>query len=227
MTNNIFCRILCADFFNLSNLLRKEYFNSILASYYTASARRCVLFPLTLKKTRFTIYVHIWLPGNSACILKHKLTWLEQAVYRAFAWDRISVFYNSFKSFKTFIWLYVNYKWISNFWSKISNTFGSKSYLIWIGNSRLSLYWFQTALLIFLSLKILFIKAGFILFSVLRLLIKNLLSLLAYIVHFPASFRTESYAESQLSYRKRRAIFSKDSTLFNDLAIEKIQTKRK
>ena len=132
----LFRRTLRADFFTLSNLLRKfwEYFNCILTFYCTASIRRLVLFPLTLKKTRLVIYVHIWLPRNSACALKHKQTWREQALYRAFAWDRISVFYNSFKSCKTFIWLYVNWKWIANFWSKISNTLGSKGYLIWNRN---------------------------------------------------------------------------------------------
>ena len=63
--------------------LRKfwEYFNSILTSHCTASVRHCLLFSLTLKKTRLTIYVYIWLPRNSSCVLKHKQTWPEQAVY--------------------------------------------------------------------------------------------------------------------------------------------------
>ena len=63
--------------------LRKfwEYFNSILTSHCTASVRHCLLFSLTLKKTRLTIYVYIWLPRNSSCALKHKQTWPEQAVY--------------------------------------------------------------------------------------------------------------------------------------------------
>ena len=63
--------------------LRKfwEYFNSILTSHCTASVRHCLLFSFTLKKTRLTIYVYIWLPRNSTCVLKHKQTWPEQAVY--------------------------------------------------------------------------------------------------------------------------------------------------
>ena len=82
---HFFCRTLRADFFYLSNHLRKfwEYFNSILTSYCTASVRHCVLFLLTLKKTRLAIYIYIWLPRNSAYVLKHKQTWPEQAVYCA------------------------------------------------------------------------------------------------------------------------------------------------
>ena len=80
---HFFCRTLRADFFYLSNHLRKfwEYFNSILTSYCTPNVRHCVLFPLTLKKTRLAIYLYIWLPRNSACVLKHKQAWREQAVY--------------------------------------------------------------------------------------------------------------------------------------------------
>ena len=79
----IFCRTLRADFFYLSNHLRKfwEYFNSILTSYCTASVRHCVLFLLTLTKSRLTSYVYIWLARNSVCLLKHKQTWPEKAVY--------------------------------------------------------------------------------------------------------------------------------------------------
>ena len=67
----------------LSNHLQKfwEYFNSILTSYCTASVKHCMLFLLTLKKTCLTIYVYIWLPRNSTCILKYKQTWPEQAIY--------------------------------------------------------------------------------------------------------------------------------------------------
>ena len=46
-----------------------------------ASVTHCMLFPLTLKKTRLGIYVYIWLPRISACVLKHKQTWPEEAVY--------------------------------------------------------------------------------------------------------------------------------------------------
>ena len=80
---HLFCRTLRADFFYLSNHLQKfwQYLNSMLTSHCTASVRHCVLFSLTLKKTCLAIYVYIWLPRNSACVLKHKQTWPEQAVY--------------------------------------------------------------------------------------------------------------------------------------------------
>ena len=61
----------------------------------------------------------------------------------AFAWDHIPVFYNYFKSCKTFTWLYVKWKCTRNFWSKISNTFGSKVIWFLMGTSRLGLYWFR------------------------------------------------------------------------------------
>ena len=79
---HFFCRTLRADFFYLSNHLRKfwEYFNSILTSYCTASVTHCMLFPLTLKKTGLAIYIYIWPSRNCACILKHKQTWPEEAV---------------------------------------------------------------------------------------------------------------------------------------------------
>ena len=69
------CKTLCADFFYLLTHLRKfwEYFNSILTSYCKASVKHCMLFPLTLKKTCLRVYVYIWLPRNSTCVLKHKL----------------------------------------------------------------------------------------------------------------------------------------------------------
>ena len=41
-----------------------------------------------------------------------------------------------------------------------------------------------------------FIKAGFILFSVLKVLIERRLSLVTFIERFPASFRIGSYEES-------------------------------
>ena len=45
-----------------------------------------------------------------------------------------AVFFYFFKSCKTFTWLYVKWKWIPNFWSKMSNAFSSKGYLIYNGN---------------------------------------------------------------------------------------------
>ena len=83
---NYFWRTLGPNFFYLSNHVRKfwGYFNSILTSYCTASVRHYVLYImhyLTLKKTRLAIYVYIWLPRNSACVVKRKQTWPEQAVY--------------------------------------------------------------------------------------------------------------------------------------------------
>ena len=47
-----------------------------------------------------------------------------------------------------------------------------------------------------------FIKVGFILFSVLNISIERLRSLVKFIVLLPASFRIDSYEESQLSCRK-------------------------
>ena len=80
-----FCRTIRADFLFLNHLLKFwEYFNSILTSYCTAIVWHCMLFLLTLKKTCLSIYLYIWLPRNSACGLKHKQTWPEQAVY---LWD--------------------------------------------------------------------------------------------------------------------------------------------
>ena len=84
-----------------------------------------------------------------------------------------------------------------------------------MGTSRLCLYWFRIALLVFLSSKMSFIKVGFILFSVLNISIERLRSLVKFIVLLPASFRIDSYEESQLSCRKWKALFCKDSTLFN------------
>ena len=49
--------------------------------YCTASVWHCVLFLLTLKKTHPAIYVYICLPRNSACVVKRKQTWPEQAVF--------------------------------------------------------------------------------------------------------------------------------------------------
>ena len=88
----------------------------------------------------------------------------------AFAWDHIPVFYNYFKSCKTFTWLYVKWKCIPNFCSKISAPILLALKVTWfiMGTSRLGLYWFRIALLVFLSSKMPFIKVGFILFTVLK-----------------------------------------------------------
>ena len=72
---NFFCRTLRWLFLSFKS------FTKVLTSYCTASIRDCVLLPLTLKKTRLAIYVYIWLPRKSACVLKHKQTLPEQAVY--------------------------------------------------------------------------------------------------------------------------------------------------
>ena len=94
---HFFRRTLRADFFYLSNHLRKfwEYFNSILTSYCTASVSYCMLFLLVLKMTRLASYVYIWLPRNSACVLKYKQTWLEQAVYSKLITSQLSFFRSS------------------------------------------------------------------------------------------------------------------------------------
>ena len=117
---HFFCRTLRADFFYLSNHLRTfwEYFNSILTSHCTASVRHCVLFSLTLKKTRLAIYVYIWLPRNSACVLKHKQTWPEQTVYKKmFLW-------------KVFLVLPELKKYFLKMWVEGSDTSKHKSWLI-------------------------------------------------------------------------------------------------
>ena len=62
-----------------------------------------------------------------------------------------------------------------------------------IGTSRLSLYWFQTALLVFLDSKLSFIKAGFKLSSVLKTSIQRFLSPATFVVLLPGSFRIDSY----------------------------------
>ena len=115
---------------------------------------------------------------------------------KEFAWDRIPVFYNYFKIHKTFTWLYVKWKWVPNFWSMISNRFGSKGYLIYNMNFLVNLHWFRTALLVFLSSKISFIKARFTLCSVLKISLQRLLNLVTFIVLFPGSFRIYSNEKS-------------------------------
>ena len=65
-----------------------------------------------------------------------------------------------------------------------------------MGTSRLGLYWFRIALLVFLSSKMSFIKVGFILFSVLKISIQRLRSLVTFIVLLPASFRIDLCEES-------------------------------
>ena len=89
-------------FFYLSTHLQKfwECFNSILTSYCKASVIHCMLFAVTLKKTGLGIYVYIWLPRNSACVLKHKQTWPEQAVYR----NHVQALLQEFFPQKSFLW---------------------------------------------------------------------------------------------------------------------------
>ena len=88
--------------FYLSAHLQKfwECFNSILTSYCKASVMHCMLFAVTLKKTGLGIYVYIWLPRNSACVLKHKQTWPEQAVYR----NHVQALLQEFFPQKSFLW---------------------------------------------------------------------------------------------------------------------------
>ena len=61
-----------------------------------------------------------------------------------------------------------------------------------MGTSRLGLYWFRIALLVFLSSKVSFIKVGFILLSVLNISIQRLRSQVTFIVFLPARFRIDS-----------------------------------
>ena len=62
-----------------------------------------------------------------------------------------------------------------------------------IGTSRLSVYGLQTVILVFLSSKSSFTIAGFILFSVLKISVQRLLSLVTFIVLFLASLRNNYY----------------------------------
>ena len=101
--------------------------------------RKTDIFTLKLsKKTSNKINQdNLWIPvsGLMGHVSLHNSSTLA-LTNRAFAWDRIPVFSNSFNSYsqffyKTFTRLYLKWKWIPNFSSKISNTFGSKSYLIY------------------------------------------------------------------------------------------------
>ena len=134
------CKTLCADFFYLLTHLRKfwEYFNSILTSYCKASVMHCMLFAVTLKKTGLGIYVYIWLPRNSACVLKHKQTWPEQAVYWAHAWNAQQIMINSLRKWAmkhsytcTYLWdkaklrEFKNVKLLSDYSLSIASTWWS------------------------------------------------------------------------------------------------------
>ena len=71
-----------------------ESFQSISILFWHPTAQQvsgiacCFLSPWN--SSRFGISVYIWLPRNSACVLKHKQTWPEQAVYSH--WRRSGVF---------------------------------------------------------------------------------------------------------------------------------------
>ena len=82
-------------------------------------------------------------------------------------------FYNSFKSCKTFTRLYVK---CEIFAPRYLILLAPKVTWFIIGTSRLTLYWFRTALAVSLRSKISYIKAGFTLFSVLKISIQRLLS---------------------------------------------------
>ena len=91
-----------------------------------------------LKKTRLAIYVYIWLPRNSACVLKHKQTWPEQAVYWAHAWNAQQIMINSLRNWAmkhsytcTYLWdkaklrEFKNVKLLSDYSLSIASTWWS------------------------------------------------------------------------------------------------------
>ena len=68
-------RWLFLSFKSFTNVLRVFQFYFDITLHSKCQALRA------WKKTFLAIYVYIWLPRNSACVLKYKQTWPEQAVY--------------------------------------------------------------------------------------------------------------------------------------------------
>ena len=98
---HFFCRTLRADFFTFQLIYKSFESVSILFWHPTAkqvSYIACCL--LSRWKRLVSEYVYIWLPRNSACVLKHKQTWPEQAVYR----NHVQALLQEFFPQKSFLW---------------------------------------------------------------------------------------------------------------------------
>ena len=138
----------------------------------------------------------MWIPG---CVrMGHVLLYNSSTLAltnRAFAWDHIPASYIFLKICKTFTWLDFHLYDGSEF-----QAFGSRYLMILTPKVTWPIIGFSRFVLISnypISIpENSFIKAGFILFSVLKISIERRLSLVTFIVLFPASFRIGWYEES-------------------------------
>ena len=141
----------------------------------------------------------------------------------AFARNAIPVFYNLFKYLQIIRRFYVKKERIPNFRPVVSEILITKTNSINSWHIQIKFVITMNHSTCFSQLKSFIHVHGIDFINRFTNFNTKILNLFTFIVSFPAFCNNSSQDKIQSSYRKREALFCKDSTLFNDFAPENIQ----